>query len=379
MPISFERASSGGIVWQMTADLKPNRSGHPSVLAMGERYDAMLHEFQKQAQSFNAALPTRSVLSGAGLSFSLDKLVAAVGMEYAKDCRPIDIGICVCGTRPPLKDVTYIMRLLWSVGIRCGIVETASSGGDEAQDLARLGALHVILVAENGVLRVRSFDRDRFQERHLTRAELVEFIQKMQRSEAVSSGAVGVCADYTSQMSNMSSGGGGSGGRGENGLSYSASNVNIKNNYSQLPNVQVSFLTHDKPTANYKRRLENQVAQQMSSTLAQFIKKETFVVLVVELPPAVLNALVGAINPREIRKKETEPEMNFVIERCEPKVLTRFDFLYNYPLFPLPCRFPKYKRYVSEIHEEVVDLLSDAKTPIVALYSISDSYYRVII
>lgn len=353
MPISFERASSGGIVWQMTADLKPNRSGHPSVLAMGERYDAMLHEFQKQAQSFNAALPTRSVLSGAGLSFSLDKLVAAVGMEYAKDCRPIDIGICVCGTRPPLKDVTYIMRLLWSVGIRCGIVETASSGGDEAQDLARLGALHVILVAENGVLRVRSFDRDRFQERHLTRAELVEFIQKMQRSEAVSSGAVGVCADYTSQMSNMSSGGGGSGGgRGENVLSYSASNVSIKNNYSQLPNVQVTFLTHDKPTANYKRRLENQVAQQMSSTLAQFIKKETFVVLVVELPPAVLNALVGAINPREIRKKETEPEMNFVIERCELQVLTKYYFPFNYSLFPLglagfrniDAMYPKYRR-----------------------------------
>jgi len=42
-------------------------------------------------------------------------------------------------------------------------------------------------------------------------------------------------------------------------------------------------------------------------------------------------------------------------------------------------RFPKYKRYISEINDEVVDYLSDAKTPIVALYSISDSYYRVII
>ncbi|KAH8310513.1 hypothetical protein KR044_001731 [Drosophila immigrans] len=354
LPISFERASNGGIVWQMTADLKPNRSGHPSVLAMGERYDAMLHEFQKQAQSFNPALPTRSVLSGAGLSFSLDKLVAAVGMEYAKDCRAIDIGICVCGTRTPLKDVTYIMRLLWSAGIRCGIVETASGCGEEAQDLARLGALHVILVAENGALRVRSFDRDRFQERHVTRSELAEFIQKMMRSEAANGGAVGGGVDYSSQMSNMSSSGGG--GRGENGLSTSGSSANIKSSYGQLPNLQVIFLTHDKPTANYKRRLENQVAHQMSSTLSQFVKQETFVVLVVDLPPAVLNAIVGAINPREMRKKETEPEINFVIER-----------------------FPKYKRYISEIHEEVVDLLSDAKTPIVALYSISDSYYRVII
>ncbi|KAH8383572.1 hypothetical protein KR009_009336, partial [Drosophila setifemur] len=356
LPISFDRASNGGIVWQMTADLKPNRSGHPSVLAVGERYDAMLHEFQRQAQSFNPALPTRGVLSGAGLSFSLDKLVAAVGVEYAKDCRAIDVGICVCGTRPPLKDVTYIMRLLWSVGIRCGIVEAASESGDEAQDLARLGALHVILVAENGSLRVRSFERERFQERHLNRAELVEFVQKLLRTDGIN----GVAVDSSLNLSSQSAGGGNSSGRererGENGLSTSGSNATIKNSYSQLPNLQVSFLTHDKPTANYKRRLENQVAQQMSSTLAQFIKKETFVVLVVELPPAVVNAIVGSINPREIRKKETEPEINFVMER-----------------------FPKHKRYISEINDEVLDYLSDAKTPIVALYSISDSYYRVII
>ncbi|XP_030371378.1 eIF-2-alpha kinase GCN2 isoform X2 [Scaptodrosophila lebanonensis] len=354
LPISFDRASSGGIVWQMTADLKPNRSGHPSVLAVGERYDSMLHEFEKQAQSYNASLPARGVLSGAGLSFSLDKLVAAVGVEYAKDCRAIDIGICVCGTRPPLKDVTYIMRLLWSAGIRCGIVEAASGGGDEALDLARLGALHVIMVAENGGLRVRSFDRERFQERHLTRAELEPFIQKVLRSDISGSASV----DYVSQLSSMNVSGGG---RGDNGLSTSSSNVNIKNNYtpsglSQLPNVQVAFIIHDKMTANYRRRLENQVTQQMSSTLAQFIKKESFVVLVVELPPSVLNAIVGAINPREIGKKETESEINIVIER-----------------------FPKYRRYISEIHEEVVDYLSEAKTPIVALYSISDSYYRVII
>lgn len=303
-------------MWQMTADLKPNRSGHPSVLAIGERYDSMLHEFQKQAQKFNPAMPARGVLSGAGLTFSLDKLVAAVGVEYAKDCRAIDVGICVCGTRPPLKDVTYIMRLLWSVGIRCGIVEAASELGDEAQDLARLGALHVILVAENGSLRVRSFERERFQERHLTRTELVEFIQKMLRSDGLN----GTTVDNFSHLSALGSGDNRSSGgkereRGENGLSTSASNATIKNNYSQLPNLQVTFLTHDKPTANYKRRLENQVAQQMSSTLSQFLKKETFVVLVVELPPAVVNAIVGAINPREIRKRETEPEINYVIER----------------------------------------------------------------
>lgn len=53
----------------------------------------------------------------------------------------------------------------------------------------------------------------------------------------------------------------------------------------------------------------------MSSTLIQFAKKEQFWVLVVDLPPSELNAIAGAINPRDIARKETESEINLVIER----------------------------------------------------------------
>ncbi|XP_023293055.2 eIF-2-alpha kinase GCN2 [Lucilia cuprina] len=367
LPISFERATSGGIVWQMIADLKPNRTSRPSVLAVGERYDSMLMEFQKQAQGFNPNLPNRGI-SGAGLSFSLDKLVAAIFSEDSQKCRTIDVGVCVSGSRPPLKDVTYIMRLLWSAGIRCSFLESITGSSDEPQDLAKLGANHVILVAENGALRIRSWERERFQERHVTRTELVDFIQKMPRSSDVSLNSTN---EIYSQPANTSyyggsygSGGGGGNcgsGRGDYGLSTSASSTSIKNTYnssslSNLPNVQVQFLTHDKMTANYRRRLENQVTQQMSSTLAQFVRNESIVVLVVELSHSTLNAIVGAINPRGIGHKETDQEINTVIDR-----------------------FPKHRRYITEICDEIVDYLTDAKITIVALYSITDSYYRVII
>lgn len=53
----------------------------------------------------------------------------------------------------------------------------------------------------------------------------------------------------------------------------------------------------------------------MTTTLLQFGKNENFTVLVVEVPPTTINAIVGAINPREIFKKETEHELNIVIER----------------------------------------------------------------
>lgn len=223
----------------MMASLKPDRSARPSVIAVGERYDTMLLEYQKQAQNCH---PTcHRGISGAGLSFSLDKVVAAIGNEFEQECRGIDVAVCVTGTRPPLKDVTHVLKGLWSADIRSGVVEAINA--DEAQDLAKdLGAVHVILLAEDGSLRVRSWDRERFQEKHVTRTELVQYIQKMLKNDN------NVQTDYTST---------------QYALTTSLSNVSIKNtstnSFINLPNVKVVFLMHEKLTANMRRRYENQV------------------------------------------------------------------------------------------------------------------------
>lgn len=47
--------------------------------------------------------------------------------------------------------------------------------------------------------------------------------------------------------------------------------------------------------------------------------------------------------------------------------------------FHFVYRFPKFKRYITEITDEIIDYLTGDKATIVALYTISDSYYRVII
>lgn len=53
----------------------------------------------------------------------------------------------------------------------------------------------------------------------------------------------------------------------------------------------------------------------MSSTFLQFSEKEEFWILVVEIPPIVMNAICGAISPRLKVSKETESEIKHVIER----------------------------------------------------------------
>lgn len=323
LPISYDRCSGGGIVWQLTANIKVNQTNRPSVLAVGERYDSMLLEFQKQAQNFNLTNTgsTNRSISGAGFSISLDKLVTAITSFSGDDSQylnppTIEVGICVSGSRPPLKDVTYIMRLLWSMGIRCGFLEALSDSiEDTIQDLANLGATHIILVSENGALRIRSWEREHFQERHVTRSELVDFIDKLSRTEFHLQHSFSFPIDYygsghcngnyhnsnhyhsiSSSICGIqgggsaNSGGNGSGASGANTLSgtnhlqhsfvgygcgsnsgrgsdpnpnFSLSNTNIKNlhnsSLNDLPNIQVNFLIHEKLTANYRRRYENQV------------------------------------------------------------------------------------------------------------------------
>lgn len=44
--IGFDRAKSGGIIWQLLGDFKSERKAPPYVLGVGGRYDYMLSEIQ---------------------------------------------------------------------------------------------------------------------------------------------------------------------------------------------------------------------------------------------------------------------------------------------------------------------------------------------
>lgn len=46
LPIGFERCRSGGIVWQMIANVNTGPRKKHTVLAHGGRYDGMLAEYQ---------------------------------------------------------------------------------------------------------------------------------------------------------------------------------------------------------------------------------------------------------------------------------------------------------------------------------------------
>lgn len=294
---------------------------------------------RKRAQDSGVSIPNREI-SGVGFSVALDKVISALGKLDIENYRSMDVVICVTGSRPPLKEVTHILRSLWTAGIRTGVVE--ANGSNEAQDMAKdLGAVHVILFGEDGSLRVRSWNDNGFREKQLNRQELTEYIQKMLRSDQ--SGNSGGANDVNPSIPNVS---------------LTRSNLFTGRT---IPEVEVTFSMQDKPTANMRRRYENQLKQHMSPSLTMLGKKEVVDVIVVELPPNVLRAIIGAIDTRNISSRETDEEIAAIMER-----------------------FPKYKRYILQIIEDVREVIIEnsnnkKEASIIGMYSIADSSYRIIL
>jgi eukaryotic translation initiation factor 2-alpha kinase 4 len=294
-------------------------------------------------------------MSGAGFSFALDKLVYALG-GGSNGYQPIEVVICVCGSRPPLKDVTQILRALWAIGIRTSIIEAINE--EETLDLAKdSGASHIILLGEGGVLRVRTWTLDRFQEKYVTRPELISYIQTKLRPPDTS-----VPESYHNYVMAL-----------QTSTSQNAI-ANLKNLPavgSGTPALQLIFMTAEKLTANKRKRCENQINQNLTASLNKFVKKEKLVIIVCDLNKEVVKAIVG-MDPRD---NDSFSELQAVIERYEQVDLTR-----NFSNVVALCRFPKQKKYISEIYDEIIETLSEAKTPpIVGLYSIPDNYYRLIL
>lgn len=290
---------------------------------------------RKQAHNRDVTIPNRQI-SGAGLSFALDKVLGILSATHCDNTQRTDVVVCVLGSRPNFRDVTHIVRTLWSNQIQCAIVQ--STNIEDGQDMAKdLGAIYYIISTDDGILRVRSWLNDRFEERLLNRNEIITYIQKSLRPELE--------LNVTTQM-----------------LSTSESNKYQRMSGSlaepSLPTVDVIFCTVEKMTANARKRHENFLTNHISETLLIFKKSEQIAVIVADLQPIIIRAIISIIDPRgAANSKENESDLSFVIER-----------------------FPNYKRSIKDVIEEINDVYSEKKrTPIVCIYSLKDSYYRFIL
>lgn len=360
-------SSRSGIVWQLVADLKTSKSRGSDILAVGGRYDDLLSGLQRTAASSGAISVPEKKICGVGFSFSLDKLVYSLGANWnessSSECRSIAIEVllCVTGSRPPMHIVTETIRLLWALKIPSGLLEANSV--HEAEAAAKdLGTRHLIILAEDGSIRISAGDQKIFIYHQMTRTELKEHLQRL---KVLSEGGGGGDAptlgngNYSTYASNYSyaansatvqsyggggessgSGGGSKGGGGGGG---------------PVQNVEVVFAVSEKLASHVRKRLHNQIVQQMQGTLSKFNRGERVKVYALEMTSQALGALVGVLDVREIARSGDE------------ELLTK----------SITERFPTRLRKVLSFQ----DIVDDVKGgwSVIGLYSTTENCYRLLL
>lgn len=262
--------------------------------------------------------------------------MSVLNTSHTDDVKTTDVVVCVSGIRPNFRDVTQILRALWSSGIQCAVVQANSP--EDGQDMAKdLGAVYYIVYTEDGMPRVRSWINDRFEERLMNRDEIIAYINKALRPEPETM--------VSQQIVSLNE-----------AHKYNRSSASLAE--ATLPSVDITFSTIEKMSASARKRQENFVTSHMLESLLLFNKREQVAVIAVDLQPAIIRALVSLIDPRTGgNSKEYDTEMSNVIDR-----------------------FPNYKRYIKDIVEEITDIyLEKKRPPVVCLYSLRDSYYRFIL
>uniref|UniRef100_A0A182SID6 Uncharacterized protein n=1 Tax=Anopheles maculatus TaxID=74869 RepID=A0A182SID6_9DIPT len=137
---------------------------------------------------------------------------------------------------------------------------------------------------------------------------------------------------------------------------------------NSAPALDLVFLTSEKVNTSKKRRYEHQVERKLAPVLSKFHRKEKVSLIMVDVPSAPLRGLVGLIDPLECGSQEDDDSLDgATTDRTELQALCE--------------RYPKYKRQLLEIYNEIVDLFAQSKgtTPIVGLYSVIDTFCRLIL
>lgn len=235
-----------------------------------------------------------------GFSLAIDKLVVCLSQqsELSRSAHRsvVDLIVYVTG-RPPLKDVTHILKSLWAAGIKCCSVEAPQPKDDEDLWAKDLGANHIIILGEDGILRVKSWQQDRYDEKRVNRMEIIEYLRRNLNSD------VFALAESLYQWQGLT----------RNSSVTSISNKNHEVSTPGFPNFDVIFVTIEKFNLNKRKRLENQIEQKLENVMAKFNKKETFTIFAVELDLKQIKALVGCIDPNP--KDQSQCEFDALLEK----------------------------------------------------------------
>lgn len=235
---------------------------------------------------------------GAGFSMSLDKLVACLSdLKYNQSV--VDLIVYVAGARPPLHEVTQILKSLWAVGIKCCFVETPPNRENEESWAREVGANHIVLIDENGDFRVKVWQQDRYNEKSLKRIEFIEYMKKNLQPDSVATITESLNQNLT--LSRNSS------------IASIANNKSIETQPAGSATLAIIFVMNEKLNTSKRKRFENQIEQKLGNVLQKFNKKETLEIFAVELDMVQIKSFISCIDPNP--KHQTPNDFEAMIEK----------------------------------------------------------------
>ncbi|XP_031334945.1 eIF-2-alpha kinase GCN2 isoform X2 [Photinus pyralis] len=326
----FNVRQYSGMMCQFVCELKKKRRrGGMDVLAAGGRYDGMIASYRnvkEEAIMLNKELQQSAV----GISISLDKLIQAVqeGGDFSEATTSnLDAVVCSLGNKIAPRERFLVLTDLWAAGIRCCLIE-ASSLEEIQEQCTELSVSHIIILkeTEKGTVRIRSWDRDRFQEKVVKIPDLVENMQRVIKlwNEG--------CAEHVIPLSNIKN------------------DSRISSGDSHEAIVSILFVTMEKLSANTRKRYENQIKSQLDSLFKRLSGE--VIVLALSVDSSVIRSLTSYLDFESERVFQNS--LKVVIERHQ-----------------------RHKKYLMEICDEMYELKLKHTNAILILYSISDYFYKM--
>ncbi|XP_015584813.1 eIF-2-alpha kinase GCN2 [Cephus cinctus] len=324
-----------GVIYQITCELKRRRRrGGQDVIAAGGRYDKMIMSFRKVLE--RTGMASKEVKQyGVGISVSLDKLVCAVAELSDDHCGENKFGIdvavcCVDGLPKREKEMADVLRELWSLGLSVTSLDLCTV--EEIREYCQENLInHIVMLksGEKGSLRVQSWERDRFQERKISIQEIGDYLQRQTENP------LPILNRSESKVS------------ANNDAPASSNNpVNV--------NINFVFSERDKLSASGKRSFKNTMLAQMTSCLQRISYKVPIEVFAFFLEMTVLRTMVSLL---EIDEEELnfQKSIQLIIEK-----------------------HPRHKKYIEKICEELREVRNEKQRPVLVLYSLTESRYKIL-
>jgi len=297
----FNHGQYSGVVYQLVRRKKRSLE----ALAAGGRYDRLVSHFDTMFNVQDNSASAYPAAGAAGISFSLDRLAAALPTDGEASTVSARVFICVEGASAVVRrDADEIAGKLWSAGIACLLCAPGRSPDDVQESARKDGSSStsslIVIVREtaDGSVRVRSLERDRFQERRVASVDVVDYLQKNFSGDA----------DNTSGQQAMSSSYSGSGLGGPQasiggralaeGLASATSSVASGGASGSRPGVTYRHgcLEKGKYSAAARKKLETTVSGRITPLLSRLAPGAVVEVLTVSLPSAVIRAAAAFLD-----------------------------------------------------------------------------------